>query len=79
MSARCGMVEKSGCAMDAKRCVSQRNLILVEKFSENGLDPNFGERKTTWQNVRSLSRCLSFESRATRGIRPAEIADQSLS
>ena len=43
---------------------------LSGEISENGLDPNFGERKTTWQNVRSLSPRLSFESRATRGIRP---------
>ena len=31
MSARCGVVVKSGCAMDAKRCVSQRKIMKTGK------------------------------------------------
>ena len=31
MSARCGVVLKSGCAMDAKRCVSQGKIMKTGK------------------------------------------------
>ena len=45
-------------------------IFLSGEIFENGIAPNFGKRKTTRQNTRSLSRRVSFESRATRVLRP---------
>ena len=51
-------------------CRKIRPISLSGEIFENGIAPNFGERKTIRQNTRSISRRLSLESRATCVFRP---------